>query len=374
MVPMNQGVFRAIDFVLPEGLSQRALSGADQRDGGAIFPAVTDCVLGTFIQLVPERCMTGPTGLVNIVSGGRDPRPGFEREFVTYIWLEGGWGGRPAKRDNHTSMCLFATSATNQPIEQHERLFPLRFDAYRLEPDSFGAGRHRGAPGHPDLALHPRRRVFSSLGDGERFGPWGFAGGKDAPGSRIVYAPGTAEERNLGMFCTGLGSSVTASCSFSTPAAAATATHSNGLPSGCSRTSRMSSSRRQLRSASSASSSCRASGRGDSSSTQRRPRRSRAQASVREPGRMTRVLVTGAGGQLGSAIVAALAARGATVVASDLRAADGVIAADVTSDADVARLVRDAAPLDGCVNAFGAEGPVVPLEELDLDDVRALSS
>ena len=87
---------------------------------------------------------------------------------------------------------------------------------------------------------------------------------------------------------------------------------------------------------------------------------------------MTRVLVTGAGGQLGSAIVAALAARGATVVASDLRAADGVMAADVTSDADVARLVRDAAPLDGCVNAFGAEGPVGPLEELDLDDVRAL--
>jgi N-methylhydantoinase B len=101
-------------------------------------------------------------------------------------------------------MCLFATSATNQPIEQHERLFPLRFDAYRLEPDSFGAGRHRGAPGvtrvwrftHGDA-------VFSSLGDGERFGPWGYAGGKDAPGSRIVYAPGTPEERSLGMFCTG---------------------------------------------------------------------------------------------------------------------------------------------------------------------------
>jgi NAD(P)-dependent dehydrogenase (short-subunit alcohol dehydrogenase family) len=87
---------------------------------------------------------------------------------------------------------------------------------------------------------------------------------------------------------------------------------------------------------------------------------------------MTRLLVTGAGGQLGSAIVAALAARGATVVASDLRAADGVIAADVTRDTDVARLVRAAAPLDGCVNAFGAEGPVGPLEELDLDEVRAL--
>jgi N-methylhydantoinase B len=202
---MNQGVFRAIDFVLPEGLvcSARypaAISGM----AAAIFPAVTDCVLGTFIQLVPERCMAGPTGLVNTVSGGFDPRPGFEREFVTYIWLEGGWGGRPAKRDNHTAMCLFATSATNQPIEQHERLFPLRFDAYRLERDSFGAGLHRGAPGVTRIWRFTHGdAVFSSLGDGERFGPWGWAGGKDAPGGGIVYAPGTDEERSLGMFCTG---------------------------------------------------------------------------------------------------------------------------------------------------------------------------
>jgi N-methylhydantoinase B len=45
--------------------------------------------------------------------------------------------------------------------------------------------------------------VFSSLGDGERFGPWGYAGGTDAPGARIVYAPGTDEEVSLGVYRTG---------------------------------------------------------------------------------------------------------------------------------------------------------------------------
>jgi N-methylhydantoinase B len=144
--------------------------------------------------------MAGPTGLVNTVSGGYDPRPGFEREFVTYIWLEGGWGGRPAKKDNHTSMTLFATSATNQPIEQHERLFPLRFDTYRLERDSCGAGLHRGAPGVTRIWRFTHGdAVFSSLGDGERFGPWGYGGGQDAPGGSIVYD----ESQSLGMFCTG---------------------------------------------------------------------------------------------------------------------------------------------------------------------------
>jgi len=204
-VPMNQGVFKAIDFVLPEGLICSARYPAPVSGMAAsIFPAVTDCVLGTYIRLVPGRCMAGPTGLINTVSGGYDPRPGYEREFVTYIWLEGGWGGRPAKKDNHTTMCLFATSATNQPMEQQERLFPIMFDAYRLEPESFGAGLHRGAPGVTKIWRFTHDdAVFSSLGDGERFGPWGFAGGGDAPGARIVYAPGTDEEVNLGVFRTG---------------------------------------------------------------------------------------------------------------------------------------------------------------------------
>lgn len=87
---------------------------------------------------------------------------------------------------------------------------------------------------------------------------------------------------------------------------------------------------------------------------------------------MKRVLVTGAAGELGSAIAEALRARGAEVVASDIRPGEGIVAADVTRDEDVARLLRQAAPLDACVNAFGAEGPIARLEQVDLEDVRAL--
>ena len=205
-IPMNQGVFEAIDFELPEGKVCSARYPAPISGMAAtVYPAVGDCVLGSYIQLVPDRCMTGPTQLINTVSGGYDSRPGYDREFVVYIWLEGGWGGRPGKKDNHTAMTLFATSATNQPVEQQERLFPLMFDAYRLEKDSFGVGLHRGGPGVTRIWRFTHGdAVFSSLGDGERFGPWGFAGGEEAPGAKLVYAPGTAEERNIGMFCTGL--------------------------------------------------------------------------------------------------------------------------------------------------------------------------
>ena len=46
--------------------------------------------------------------------------------------------------------------------------------------------------------------VLSDLGDGEKFGPWGWAGGSDARPNRFVYAPGTSEELNVGMFRTNL--------------------------------------------------------------------------------------------------------------------------------------------------------------------------
>jgi len=100
-------------------------------------------------------------------------------------------------------MCLFSTAARNVPIEQQERVFPLMFDSYRFEPDSFGAGLHRGGPGVTrELHFTHGDAVVSVIGDGELFGPWGWAGGHDAPGAKLVYAPGTSEERSLGMFCT----------------------------------------------------------------------------------------------------------------------------------------------------------------------------
>jgi N-methylhydantoinase B len=206
-IPMNQGVFRAIDFILPEGTLLSAIFPAPVSGCAAgVYPAVGDLILKAFIQIIPERCMAGPTGLLNIVMGGQDTRPGHQGEdWVMYLWLEGGWGGRPARKDNAVAMTTFATTSTNQPVELQERLYPVRFDCYRIEPDSAGAGWHRGGPGITRRWSFPYGDVLlSDLGDGERFGPWGYAGGKDARPNRFIHAPGTPEELNVGMFRTNL--------------------------------------------------------------------------------------------------------------------------------------------------------------------------
>lgn len=85
-----------------------------------------------------------------------------------------------------------------------------------------------------------------------------------------------------------------------------------------------------------------------------------------------RVLVTGAAGGLGLAIVAVLRGHGATVLPSDRQIADGH-AADLSDGADLAGLseaCRRFGVTDLCLNA-GIEGPVGPLAETGADGATA---
>jgi meso-butanediol dehydrogenase/(S,S)-butanediol dehydrogenase/diacetyl reductase len=99
-------------------------------------------------------------------------------------------------------------------------------------------------------------------------------------------------------------------------------------------------------------------------------------------------LVTGAGGLIGGAIVRSLAQRGLPLVLIDqdqgalerlagevatLRAPVLTVRTDVTSDDQVHEAVLSAIRtfdvVNACVNGAGIEGPVVPIDELDLAEV-----
>jgi len=100
------------------------------------------------------------------------------------------------------------------------------------------------------------------------------------------------------------------------------------------------------------------------------------------------VIVAGAGGRLGSAIVEALAARDATLVLADSDAAaldrsrelagatSLAVPTDLRDDQQVEALVHRAIErfggIDGVVNGAGAEGPLAPLEEVSADELAEL--
>ena len=90
------------------------------------------------------------------------------------------------------------------------------------------------------------------------------------------------------------------------------------------------------------------------------------------------VLVTGAGGAIGSAVVAAIRSAGGVAIATDLKAGAGIDAEfDVTSEAGWQRLAadleRDHGRLDGLVNAAGI-AHVAHVEKADFADWRRVIS
>lgn len=90
------------------------------------------------------------------------------------------------------------------------------------------------------------------------------------------------------------------------------------------------------------------------------------------------VLVTGAAGAIGAAVVTAIRAAGGTAIATDLRQGDGIDAAlDVTSEAGwqslASDITRDHGRLDGLVNAAGIAS-VANIEKADFADWRRVLS
>ena len=87
---------------------------------------------------------------------------------------------------------------------------------------------------------------------------------------------------------------------------------------------------------------------------------------------MTTVLVTGAAGDIGGAIVDELTLRGHHVVRADHPdVADGVdISFDVTDEAGVVAAIEALGPLDGLVNNAGYQGVFTPVDRYPLEDAR----
>ena len=205
-IPYNDGVFRPIEIVAPEGTVfnaqwPRPVSGVAAAGGEKVISLMHGCL----IQVLPERCMASPTNLVNISVHGFDARPGHGNEYVMYIWLCGGWGGRPGMRDNHTHLMPLGAGTSLQPAETLERIYPVMFDAWEMKPDSEGAGRHRGgfAFYNPFHVTHGVASI-NCQGDRGRSSGWGYAGGEAPPhGNELVLAPGSPQEQMIDVMSAG---------------------------------------------------------------------------------------------------------------------------------------------------------------------------
>jgi N-methylhydantoinase B len=191
----NDGFYDLIDVRIPEGslLKPRfpaALSGRTHALG-----RIFDILGGLLGQKTPEFLnAAGFSSSPHLFYSGNDTRPGKGGEWFQLFQI--GFGGIPGRPlgdgpDGHSLWPGF----TNVPNEFLERYFPMLIERYETEPDSGGAGLHRGGNG-----IHMTYRFLAagtiSIHDDRWFvPPWGVNGGE--PGKRarklLEKADGTSQ-------------------------------------------------------------------------------------------------------------------------------------------------------------------------------------
>ena len=191
----NDGFYDLIEVRIPEGSLLKpqfpaALSGRTHALG-----RIFDILGGLLGQGTPEFLnAAGFSSSPHLFYSGWDNRPASEGEWFQLFQI--GFGGIPGRPlgdgpDGHSLWPGF----TNVPNEFLEKYFPLRIERYSTEPDSGGAGLHRGGNG-----IH---MTYRFLADGEIavhddrwfVPPWGVNGGHPGMRARKVLerANGTTE-------------------------------------------------------------------------------------------------------------------------------------------------------------------------------------
>lgn len=185
----NEGIFRPLKLVLPEGTILSAPPTAPMGNYSMPFPTVIDAVIRAFEQAMPDH-VTG--GHFATHSGfriyGRSVETG--AAFNGHDSGHGGWGAC-ARHDGTGPFRTMAHGDTRLiPMELQETILPFRIDEMSLRADSGGAGKYRGGLGFRKKYTFLRPCLLQTNLDRTKHPPWGVAGGKPAQSGRVTVYKG----------------------------------------------------------------------------------------------------------------------------------------------------------------------------------------
>ncbi|WP_254544741.1 hydantoinase B/oxoprolinase family protein [Halomarina pelagica] len=193
LVPQNNGITRPVSVHAPKGTIVNPRFPAPTIARFCPGNRIADLTLKALAEVVPEKTCAGIGNLkVSTFSGVTE-----DDEYWVYMDISSGsYGGRPAKDGLDAVDTLYANTRNN-PIEDIESHYPLRVSRYELREDSEGAGRNRGGIGTiREMEFVTPARV-SIEGDGNKYPPWGFDGGRDGTTGQIILDPDTDDEQRL---------------------------------------------------------------------------------------------------------------------------------------------------------------------------------
>ncbi len=146
-IPRNEGAFRAVTIVAPEGTTVNALPPAAMTMN-TMFPAqdIMNACWEALGKIQPENACAGWGKSSYPVSSGK--KPGGDT-FVLYHWHSSQGGGAIRGRDGFAMISHQTTlgGLTIPNVEGYEHAYPIQIHRQEMRCDAAGAGEFRGGPG-----------------------------------------------------------------------------------------------------------------------------------------------------------------------------------------------------------------------------------
>ena len=209
LAPLNHGLARSVEILSTPGSCvhiQEPTPASGYASGAyeKVAAVTMACWANAFSTVNPRRMYAAGINLANLCIGGIHPKTG--KQFVNYLWNEGGQGARSYKDGNPFQMMIFIGGATNQPVEILERLYPLLYTNCVGIEDSCGDGKFRGGVGIDRSFKVLGALTLTMHGDRAEITPFGFAGGTNGGANilRLRRAANPEIEEDLGMHAVGI--------------------------------------------------------------------------------------------------------------------------------------------------------------------------
>jgi len=195
--PANEGTFRPLKMILPEGKLLSAEPTAAMGLYSIPFPTVIDCIIKALEPALPQRVTGAHFGTFSSLSfSGK--RTDTSAPFKANDSGHGGWGACAT----HDGAGPFRTMAHGDtrliPIELQESMYPYRVEEFCLRQDSGGPGKWRGGLGFDkQYVLLAPCELWANF---DRIGcpPWGVQGAKAAKaGQVLIFKDGKQEAKLL---------------------------------------------------------------------------------------------------------------------------------------------------------------------------------
>lgn len=191
-IPQNAGLIRPIKIIAPEGTLVNPTYPAPTISRFCPGNALADTIMHALGQAVPKQICAGIGNLYMVAYSGM-----IDEKYWVYMDIMAGSSGGRYEKDGIDSIDVLYANTRNNPIEDIESHHPLNVIRYELPDNSAAPGKHRGGVGPVREIAFTDEGGFSVEGEGQKYSPWGFDGGKDGTPSKLIFRDHEGHETAL---------------------------------------------------------------------------------------------------------------------------------------------------------------------------------